>query len=576
MCPVSPVSPVNTSFFCCGLKRSRKCVPRSHENGQLQFWDNGQSQGETLALERKLKSKSFDSRNDAEIPRGHPENTEIQSWNSQYLQCPPMIVVARPNVDSDYKPLGLPVRSLRSRTAEPVGVKRTTRGGSSSGAGSVNSSVSSDSCKHVSFGELGSLNLKEKLNDTVSLPSPIPWSSRSRSMEERRDSTPASLKQLLHSRHLSVEESQLRHHKSRSVRSKSFASHANSVSSSSPSPQSSTRSATPDLPEVKMEDVREKKRDQRSSQSSVRASLDDGASMFFESNPQQCTNRVSLEKTTLKNSRCGKDSSESGIESAHAHEYPKDAQKFRNGLKYLSDEERHDILENKAQAHESHSQNHTGGSFACSNDHSNYGEGTLTSGQSRRREDRSNSSYGEGSVQGSSKLHVNLRDANVRASFRGKSVRTFRARGKATESTQQTNEGKTPGAVEQKHDHLGQSYPRKGEELGAFDDKLVFSNEDVERPNFVARPNTWNYPNHDEKKLQDRESMDSKEVEFLAKSAFDTGDDNDSISDAGTEANEVDKKAGEFIAKFREQIRLQKAASIDSSSVLDAAEDHYQ
>ncbi|KAJ7962006.1 Hydroxyproline-rich glycoprotein family protein [Quillaja saponaria] len=35
------------------------------------------------------------------------------------------------------------------------------------------------------------------------------------------------------------------------------------------------------------------------------------------------------------------------------------------------------------------------------------------------------------------------------------------------------------------------------------------------------------------------------------------------VNDAGSDSNEVDKKAGEFIAKFREQIRLQKMASIE-------------
>ncbi|KAJ6328263.1 hypothetical protein OIU77_010036 [Salix suchowensis] len=36
-------------------------------------------------------------------------------------------------------------------------------------------------------------------------------------------------------------------------------------------------------------------------------------------------------------------------------------------------------------------------------------------------------------------------------------------------------------------------------------------------------------------------------------------------NDAGDYSSEVDKKAGEFIAKFREQIRLQKVASIGRS-----------
>ncbi|KAF2303558.1 hypothetical protein GH714_019147 [Hevea brasiliensis] len=47
----------------------------------------------------------------------------------------------------------------------------------------------------------------------------------------------------------------------------------------------------------------------------------------------------------------------------------------------------------------------------------------------------------------------------------------------------------------------------------------------------------------------------------------DEGSVTDFVSDAGGDPNEVDKKAGEFIAKFREQIRLQKVASIEKSKV---------
>ncbi|KAK4792097.1 hypothetical protein SAY86_022532 [Trapa natans] len=515
-----------------------------HENAQFQYRDDLQSQGEIFSLERNLKSKSYYSRNDSEIHGGHLENPEIHSWNSQYLQSPPMIVVARPNysLDSDYKPLGLPIRSLRSRTAEPIGVKRTARGGLGSGAaGTANSSFISDGCKYGSFGEMDPLDSEEKFDGTVSSHYQIPRSTRLKSREGRRDSRPASLKQAPHSRHLSVEESQFRHH--RSVRSKSFASHGNSVSSPSPSPQSSPGSATPELLEVSKEGAPEKKR-------SVGASMDDGAGMFFEPDSRHYTNRVSIENTMPKNPRCGKDYSENGIESMHYEGYTKHAQRFGNGQMDLTDEEKHHIPENKDGACESLLPNGCSDPFAFSNNHSNY-EATRTSDRSSRIEERSNSSFGEGPVQGSMKLHVNPLGANSKPSFRGMSVRTFRSRDKSTES-------KTPRVI----------YPRKGEELGAFDDELAFSNGDVDGL-YTSRPNTRNYPNHDEKKLQDRESMDTKEVEFQAnKSDIDSGNDFEYIS-------EVDKKATEFIAKFREQIRLQKTASIDSSSVIDVAEDHY-
>lgn len=46
------------------------------------------------------------------------------------------------------------------------------------------------------------------------------------------------------------------------------------------------------------------------------------------------------------------------------------------------------------------------------------------------------------------------------------------------------------------------------------------------------------------------------------------------VSDAGLDPNEVDKKAGEFIAKFREQIRLQKEASVERSRRMRISSKH--
>ncbi|XP_031395157.1 uncharacterized protein LOC116206425 [Punica granatum] len=560
-----------------------------HEKGQLQLqlqrWDSGQAQGETFAFNEKPKTNSFNSGNSVEIPSGYAENTEIQSWNSQYFQCQPMIVVAHPNYspkdDVDNKPLGLPVRSLRSSTAGPARTRPRTRSGSCSSSGSGDSSIGSDGCKNGNFGEVGPLNLEEKFDETVSLPSPIPWGSRSGRMDTRRASRPTALKLPLHSRHLSVEESQFRNPKSRFLRSNtSFASHTSSVSSSSPNEQSPVRSATPDFLEVKMEEVREKNRDLRPS---VTASPTDGVGSLFDSNSYECANRVPLEKGVKVNVWDWKDFAKDEIlDSSHAHEYSKHAQrKFSNELKYLSDDDKQDILKNKAQAQGSHPRNRMNGSFNDSDGPINCKEGSPVAGWSSRREDNSNSSCTEGSIQGSSKLNPNPQKDSIKASFRGKSVRTFRTDGKTMgrEKIEQTRKGNTTGPVQHKHDHLGPSYPMKAKELHALGDEFVFLNEDaVGRSSDAARTNSSNYQMHDEKKFQDMESINSKEevVELQAKSKPYAGDDIDGVSDVGTEADEVDRKAGEFIAKFREQIRLQKTASIDSSSVLDFMEDHYQ
>ena len=48
------------------------------------------------------------------------------------------------------------------------------------------------------------------------------------------------------------------------------------------------------------------------------------------------------------------------------------------------------------------------------------------------------------------------------------------------------------------------------------------------------------------------------------------------VDDAGPYSDEVDKKAGEFIAKFREQIRLQKMASIGRSRGVGMSGNHFR
>lgn len=55
-------------------------------------------------------------------------------------------------------------------------------------------------------------------------------------------------------------------------------------------------------------------------------------------------------------------------------------------------------------------------------------------------------------------------------------------------------------------------------------------------------------------------------VQVEAEVAGAAGDEEASNSGSGAEENEVDKKADEFIARFREQIRLQRIDSIKRST----------
>ncbi|KAF7825140.1 putative transmembrane protein [Senna tora] len=116
----------------------------------------------------------------------------VQAWNSEYYHSEPVVVVAHPYYtigECDeivaYKPLGLPVRSLRSTARELDSPNSNNESDSSSGSrGSFKGSVKS---RDREFGDVGDFNLDQEFNDTAGSASPISWRSRSRRMEIEGD-----------------------------------------------------------------------------------------------------------------------------------------------------------------------------------------------------------------------------------------------------------------------------------------------------------------------------------------------------------------------------------------------------
>ncbi|KAK4267848.1 hypothetical protein QN277_024578 [Acacia crassicarpa] len=116
----------------------------------------------------------------------------VQAWNSEYNHRQPMVVVAHPYYtigECDeivgYKPLGLPVRSLRSTVGDLDSPSNTNESDSSSGSrGSSRSSVKSRDRK---FGDLGHYDSDQKFNDAAGSSSPDPWRSRSKRMESEEN-----------------------------------------------------------------------------------------------------------------------------------------------------------------------------------------------------------------------------------------------------------------------------------------------------------------------------------------------------------------------------------------------------
>lgn len=201
-------------------------------------------------------SSVFDD--ETEIPSGSDEN-KVQSWSSQYYRNEPVVVVAQEHSALDEqrgnasrigeKPLLLPVRSLKQHVPDTANIGSVNESSASSGSLSRSNSrsgsrrFSSKSNNKALGGEFGGLDhqeLEEKLKESVVLPSPIPWRSRSGRMnvkEEIINSPP-------------MEEFELNRQESWGSRSQgSRSSRSNSMSSSpklSPSPSlSSPKKASP-------------------------------------------------------------------------------------------------------------------------------------------------------------------------------------------------------------------------------------------------------------------------------------------------------------------------------------------
>ncbi|KAE8665623.1 Phosphotyrosine protein phosphatases superfamily protein [Hibiscus syriacus] len=144
--------------------------------------------------------------------------------------------------------------------------------------------------------------------------------------------------------------------------------------------------------------------------------------------------------------------------------------------------------------------------------------------------------------------------APSKASLRGKSVRmfrTFRGSGSARGPRENhPNKLSSKGESEPKFGHYNLSVGFKRLNLGG--------NSDIQNSTFSKNHNR-----------EQREWSESEDEGFRVSSGEETI--SGSLSVAGNDSYEVDRKAGEFIAKFRQQIKLQRTASIDSLKGLNTS-----
>lgn len=473
----------------------------SDEKKVVGSWNSQNFVGNPVTLSSH-KSTVFDDQCKPRLPNfgaglenscGYKNESVAQAWNSQYFQGDSMVFIAQPNYAFDEfvkpksvvddEPLGLPIRSLKSRVKNQEKFEFVS--GSESGFGSKASSNSFDRSMNGDFGDLAPINLLEKFNQAMTSPSPILQRTSSRKMEMGK--RVGSTTRPSHFRPLSVDEAQFESLKTRSFRSTlSFSSQTSSISSSPEKEYSSVDSISSEV--LNSETVHLGKR-----KKSSRASSPSG----LPPQPDPVNEKVSMSALHSRGYSLGSF-------------YEEDLRKSSE----------------------------------------NYVKKELSgSGSKGNASDSAKKELGPGSFKSDTK------PASLsKASSRGKSVRTIRGsrlttHGKVEKNPKMFDNGEAVFMRKEKMqngglDNLG-DMPKPTfskyhkEKMQDFFGNVVGSQEDSESEaeNFEASPEG-----------EDKAAASCNSVNFAA------GPD-----------SEVDKKAGEFIAKFREQIRLQKVASMDRS-----------
>ena len=445
-------------------------------------------------VEEQCEPQFSMSKNGLENPYGCDQNNVVQAWNSQYFQGESMVVVAQPNYGFDefskpgsvidYKPLGLPVRSLKSRVRKRDGAEFIS--GSESSSGSSGSSRNSDSRRRGNFGDLGPMNLEQNFDDAAAaaaaaVASSIPW--RSRSMRKEMRDKVGNVNRPAHFRPLSVDETQFESIKSQSFRpTRSFSSQNCSVSSS--------HSISSESPNSSMDSLGKQKSNR-------------GA--FPEASPSP--------------------------------PIPTNGKGSLNAL---------------------HSRHYSIGS-ASGRDFS------------RSSEDESKEWSRSSNESSSDSLELNKNPASLtKASLRGKSVRTIRASRlpagamKNEEICQNQIDDKT----EKTRENLEEAYMRKDKTTVAVESPTIGTSK-RNLDNLCPMPNATHEKYHSKGEFSENVSVGYEQDSESETENIQVSSDEDAVpspvNDAGPYSDEVDKKAGEFIAKFKQQIRLQKMASIERS-----------
>ncbi|XP_043697919.1 serine/arginine repetitive matrix protein 1-like [Telopea speciosissima] len=453
-------------------------------------------------------SSVFDD--DVDSPSGYDDNSKVQTWNSRYFRGESRLVVEQessvPDEQSSIvtrisnKPLLLPVRSLKSRVSESETLESTKESSVFSGSLSRSSSSSSSSNGSVKTrnGEIGAvdpLDLEERLQENVVLPSPIPWRSRSGRMEMKEE--PEVVTPPPYSLPPSADEAVIERE---GLHSRSF----RLPMSPSPKKLSPSPSVSPELQAKNMEDSARKKSSSTSSPPPTPPSPQvSHTSPLIASNSSPVSNGYSSQNMGMKKS---------------FKDELKDLRSSRRGVRRRSDPGL-DTLRSEVKS------------------------GAITEGMSMAKSVRT------------FRMSEPIAEARKTREYNGERMEEKTGkRSKEVEAMFMETTGRRAGGFKQ--------LPINNEKPG----------QESSRP--IPKSPLSKYPMEEKKEFldkviveTDKESDGEAEVEADADTheIQRSSDKEEAASDTVTDAvvdGEVDKKADEFIAKFREQIRLQRIASI--------------
>ena len=577
--------------------------------------------------------------NGFENPYGCDQNNVVQAWNSQYFQGESVVVVAQPSYGLDecgkpgsfidYKPLGLPVRSLKSKVRKRDGAEFTSGSESSSGSRGSSTSMSSDSTRRGgNFGDLGPMKLEQEFDEAAAaaaaaVASSIPW--RSRSMRNGMRNRVGNGNRSAHFRPHSVDETQFESLKSQSFTSTaSFSSHASSVSSSqsvsSESQNSSTEalgkqkssqgafleaSLSPRIPKTGKGSLnvlhsRHYSIGSASGREVSRSSEDELKewSRSRREDPQDSIGSASnrdvsrSSKDELKEwSRSRREDPRDSIGSASDRDVSRSS---KDELKEWSRSRREDPRDSFGSASDrdvsrsskdelkewSRSRREDPRdsiSSASDRDISRSSKDDLKEWSRSRREDPRDSKE---SSPDSSKLNMSPTSL-TKAPSRGKSVRTIRASRLPAGAMKKGEicQNQIDHKDEKRRENLEEAYMRKDKAKVAVESLMIgTSKQNLDNP--YPMPNGTNAMYHKKGEFSENAALGSEQDSESEAESFQVSSEEDavpgSVDDAGPYSDEVDKKAGEFIAKFREQIRLQKMASIGRSREVGMGGNHFR